>query len=67
MQQNARLTWIRRGTLASLAMAALLAVFRRRKAARFFAALAAACGLEWRDATLAREVGILLAKAGREA
>jgi hypothetical protein len=51
---------------ASLALAAAFALSRRWKAARWCAGIAAACAVRWHEDRMAREVGTLLAKAGRE-
>ena len=58
-------TWVRVGAVASLAAAAVFAAARRRKPAWFFARVAAACAVSWREDSMALEVGNLLAKAGR--
>jgi hypothetical protein len=67
MEKNADMIWIRGGACASLALAAAFALSRRWKTARWCAGIAAACALKWHEDGMAREVGALLAKAGREA
>jgi hypothetical protein len=65
MAEDSRTDWIRGGALASLALAAAFALFRRWRLARIAAAFAAAFAERWRDDHLGAGIRDLIAKAGR--